>query len=146
MTLTEAIDFLNDNNYTVVLNEDFSIGVSTPCGCDQGIPHSGDGKGCAPVRMGLWQRSPFSTNPFYQGVPDAHHPDYWLNQIHKKKKQHKKKKHRKLHESEIIINDQLLTESDGIKTIFNDNYTVIETNNHTVHIIDDNNNIRIYNF
>lgn len=79
------------------MDEDFSIGVGAPCGLDQGIPHGGDCKGCAPVRMGLWQRSPFSANPFYQGVPDAHHPDYWLNQIPKKKKK-KKKKIRKLRE------------------------------------------------
>lgn len=120
MTLNEAIELLEDNGYIIVegpnvavlkggigcgmtfdfkdkMDEDFSIGVGAPCGLDQGIPHGGDCKGCAPVRMGLWQRSPFSANPFYQGVPDAHHPDYWLNQITKKKKK-KKKKIRKLRE------------------------------------------------
>lgn len=91
MTLNEAIELLEENGYTVI-EEDFSIGVGTPCGLDQGIPHGGDCKGVAPVRMGLYQRSPYSINPFYNHVPDAHHPEYWLNQIHKKK--HKKRKNK----------------------------------------------------
>lgn len=99
MTLNEALDILEVNGFLVEspnldlnqeLNEDFSIGVGAPCGCDQGIPHGGDCKGVAPVRMGLYQRSPYSFNPYFNGVPDAHHPDYWLNQIPKKKKKRKK--------------------------------------------------------
>lgn len=90
MTLDEAIELLEDNGF-IIINEDFSIGVGAPCGCDQGIPHGGDCKGVAPVRMGLYQRSPYSENPFYNGVPDAHHPDYWLKQIHKNKKKKKRK-------------------------------------------------------
>lgn len=80
------------------LEEDFGIGVGAPCGLDQGIPHGGDCKGVAPVRMGLYQRSPFSANPFFRGVPDAHHPAYWLNQIPKKKKKKKKKVHKTIKE------------------------------------------------
>lgn len=85
------------------LKEDFSMGVSGPMGLDQGIPHGGDGKGCVAKHMGLYQRSPFGVNPFYNGVPDAHHPNYWLKQIPKKRK---KRKRRKLHEN--TINDTIL--------------------------------------
>lgn len=104
MTLNEAIDILEENGFVVLendqqeLTEDFGIGVGAPCGLDQGIPHGGDCKGVAPVRMGLYQRSPFSANPFYKGVPDAHHPNYWLNQINKVVKK-KRKKRRKLKEA-----------------------------------------------
>lgn len=101
MTLEEAIDILKKNGYKF-LDEDFGIGVGTPLGADQGIPHGGDCKGCCPQRMGLlYQRSPFKINPFYNGVPAAHHPNYWLNQIPKKKK--KRKKH-KLRESVELAN------------------------------------------
>jgi hypothetical protein len=89
-------DFL-ENEDDLILDEDFSMGVGGPCGLDQGIPHGGDCKGCCPQRMGLYQRSPFSVNPFFAGVAAAHHPGYWLGQIPKKKKRRKKKR-RKLHE------------------------------------------------
>lgn len=93
MTLDEALEILEENGYEVQLNEDFTIGVGSPCGLDQGIPHGGDCKGCCPQRMGLlYQRSPYSINPLYKGVPDAHHPEYWLRQINKKKKKKKKKR------------------------------------------------------
>lgn len=93
MTLDEALELLKENGYTPELNEDFGIGVGAPCGLDQGIPHGGDCKGCAPQRMGLlYQRSPYAINPLYKGVADAHHPDYWLNQLPKKRKKKKKKK------------------------------------------------------
>lgn len=86
-----------DDDDDLILDEDFGIGVGAPCGLDQGIPHGGDCKGCCPQRMGLlYQRSPYSINPFYAGVADAHHPGYWLKQIPKKKR--RKKKRRKLHE------------------------------------------------
>lgn len=89
------VDFL-ENEDDLTLDEDFSMGVGGPCGLDQGIPHGGDCKGCCPQRMGmLYQRSPFSTNPFYRGVAAAHHPGYWLGQIPKKRR---KKKRRKLKE------------------------------------------------
>ena len=102
MTLEEAVEVLKKNGYKV-LDEDFGIGVGAPLGADQGIPHGGDCKGCCPQRMGLlYQRSPFSVNPLYKGVPDAHHPGYWLNQIPKKKK--KKKKKRKLREGVELAN------------------------------------------
>ena len=102
MTLEEAVEVLKKNGYKV-LDEDFGIGVGAPLGADQGIPHGGDCKGCCPQRMGLlYQRSPFSINPLYKGVPDAHHPGYWLNQIPKKKK--KKKKKRKLREGVELAN------------------------------------------
>ena len=102
MTLEEAVEVLKKNGYKV-LNEDFGIGVGAPLGADQGIPHGGDCKGCCPLRMGLmYQRSPFKVNPFYNGVPAAHHPGYWLNQIPKKKK--KKKKKRKLREGVELAN------------------------------------------
>lgn len=98
MELEEALEILKQTGHNVI-DEDFGIGVGAPCGLDQGIPHGGDCKGCCPQRMGLlYQRSPYSINPLYKGVPDAHHPSYWLNQIPKKKK-HKKLKKRKLHES-----------------------------------------------
>lgn len=94
MTLDEAVEILKNNGYKV-LKEDFGIGVGAPLGADQGIPHGGDCKGCCPQRIGLlYQRSPYSVNPLYKGVPDAHHPGYWLNQIPKKKKKKKLKKHR----------------------------------------------------
>ena len=94
MTLDEAVEILKNNGYKV-LEEDFGIGVGAPLGADQGIPHGGDCKGCCPQRMGLlYQRSPYSINPLYKGVPDAHHPGYWLNQIPKKKKKKKLKKRR----------------------------------------------------
>lgn len=101
MKLDEALDILEKCGYDI--NEDFGIGVGGPCGLDQGIPHGGDGKGCCPQRMGLlYQRSPYSVNPLFAGVPAAHHPDYWLNQIPKKKK--KKKKKRKLREGVELAN------------------------------------------
>lgn len=103
--LAEAIDLLEENGYTI-LDEDFGMGVGGPMGLDQGIPHGGDCKGCCPQRMGLYQRSPFSVNPLYRGVPDAHHPNYWLNQIPKKKKKKKYKK-RKKSVNENIITDFL---------------------------------------
>ena len=91
MTLEEAIEYLESNGYRV-LDEDFGIGVGAPCGLDQGIPNGGDCKGCCPQRMGmLLQRSPYSVNPLYKGVPDAHHPEYWLNQLPKKRKKKKRK-------------------------------------------------------
>ena len=91
MSLDEALEILEENGYEVQLNEDFTIGVGSPCGLDQGIPHGGDCKGCCPQRMGLlYQRSPYSVNPLYKGVPDAHHPEYWLRQIKKKKKKKKR--------------------------------------------------------
>ena len=97
MKLDEALEILEKCGYDI--NEDFGIGVGGPCGLDQGIPHGGDGKGCCPQRMGLlYQRSPYSINPLFAGVPAAHHPGYWLNQIPKKKKKKKKKK-RKLSET-----------------------------------------------
>lgn len=95
MNLDEALELLAENGYDTILNEDFGIGVGGPAGLDQGIPHGGDCKGCCPQRMGLFQRSPFSINPLYKGVPDAHHPGYWLNQIPKKRR--KKKKRKKVH-------------------------------------------------
>ena len=98
MKLDEALDILEKCGYDI--NEDFGIGVGGPCGLDQGIPHGGDGKGCCPQRMGLlYQRSPYSVNPLFAGVPAAHHPGYWLNQIPKKKKKKKKKKKHRLSES-----------------------------------------------
>ncbi len=104
------IDFL-ENEDDLVLDEDFSMGVGGPCGLDQGIPHGADCKGCCPQRMGLYQRSPFSVNPFYAGVVAAHHPGYWLGQIPKKKKRHKKKR-RKLHEdSQALAERQELMNS-----------------------------------
>lgn len=102
MTLEEAVEILEKNGYKV-LDEDFGIGVGAPLGADQGIPEGGDCKGCCPQRTGLlYQRSPFSVNPLYKGVPDAHHPDYWLKQIPKKKK--KKRKKRKLREDAKLTN------------------------------------------
>lgn len=92
MNLDEALELLAEYGYDVQLNEDFGIGVGGPAGLDQGIPHGGDCKGCCPQRMGLYQRSPFSVNPLYRGVPDAHHPGYWLNQIPKKRRKKKKRK------------------------------------------------------
>ena len=98
MNLEEALNILKKNGYKV-LDEDFGIGVGAPCGLDQGIPNGGDCKGCCPQRMGLlYQRSPYSINPLYKGVPDAHHPSYWLRQIPKKKKKRKIKK-RKIQEN-----------------------------------------------
>jgi len=95
-----------DDNDDLNLDEDFGIGVGAPCGLDQGIPHGGDCKGCCPQRMGLlYQRSPYSINPFYAGVADAHHPGYWLKQIPKKKR--RKKKRRKLHEDAQSKNELL---------------------------------------
>lgn len=91
MTLDEALEILEESGYTV-LDEDFSIGVGAPCGADQGIPHGGDCIGVAPARLGpLFTRSPYSRNPNYKGVPDAHHPEYWLRQIRKRKKKKKRK-------------------------------------------------------
>lgn len=106
MELEEAVEYLKKNGYKV-LDEDFGIGVGAPCGLDQGIPHGGDGKGCCPQRMGLlYQRSPYSINPLYKGVPDAHHPQYWLNQIPKKKRKKLKRRKRKLHESaDVSVDD-----------------------------------------
>lgn len=102
MTLEEAVEILEKNGYKV-LDEDFGIGVGAPLGADQGIPEGGDCKGCCPQRTGLlYQRSPFSVNPLYKGVPDAHHPGYWLKQIQKKKK--KKRKKRKLREGAELAN------------------------------------------
>jgi len=40
----------------------------------------------------LFTRSPYSRNPNYKGVPDAHHPEYWLRQIRKRRKKKKKLK------------------------------------------------------
>ena len=75
MKIDEALDILEKCGYDI--NEDFGIGVGGPCGLDQGIPHGGDGKGCCPQRMGLlYQRSPYSVNPLFAGVPAAHHPGY----------------------------------------------------------------------
>lgn len=120
--LNEAIDITLDNNVSKLcrdvteakaylttlfndfLTEDFSMGVGGPMGLDQGIPHGGDGKGCVAKRMGLYQRSPFGTNPYFNGVPDAHHPNYWLNQIPKKRK---KRRRRRLHEN--MINNAFAT-------------------------------------
>lgn len=97
------VDFL-ENEDDLTLDEDFSMGVGGPCGLDQGIPHGGDCKGCCPQRMGmLYQRSPFSTNPFYRGVAAAHHPGYWLGQIPKKRR---KKKRRKLKEDAQSIQER----------------------------------------
>lgn len=106
--LNEAYDIILDNNVsklckdfneallklkslikTGTMYEEFSIGVGAPVGLDQGIPHGGDCKGCYAQHMGLYQRSPFSINPFYNGVPDAHHPDYWLKQTKKRRKKKK---------------------------------------------------------
>ena len=42
MTLDEELDILEENGYEVQLNEDFTMGVGSPCGLDQGIPHGGD--------------------------------------------------------------------------------------------------------
>ena len=98
MTLDEALELLEENCYKV-LDEDFGIGVGGPLGADQGIPHGGDCKGCCPQRMGLlYQRSPFKVNPLYNGVPAAHHPGYWLNQIPKKKRKKKKRRLREGYE------------------------------------------------
>lgn len=99
MKLEEAIEILKNSGFNV-MDEDFGIGVGAPCGLDQGIPHGGDGKGCCPQRMGLFQRSPYSLNPLYKGVPDAHHPEYWLRQLPKKKKRKKIRK-RKLSENSL---------------------------------------------
>lgn len=141
MTLDEAIELLEENGYKV-LDEDFGIGVGGPLGADQGIPHGGDCKGCCPQRMGLlYQRSPFKTNPLYNGVPAAHHPGYWLNQIPKKKRKKKKRRLREgyeLRESietfedscwtmyskffDKTIDDEQKTESDFIKGFETNNY------------------------
>ena len=94
LDIVEAIELLEKEGYDII-KEDFGMGVGGPMGLDQGIPHGGDCKGCCPQRMGLYQRSPFSVNPLYHGVPNAHHPDYWLNQIPKKKKKRKKLRRRK---------------------------------------------------
>lgn len=64
-------------------DEDFTVGVGAPCGLDQGIPHGGDCKGVAMVKWG--QHAP-------TGVKAAHYPQYWLNQLPRKKKKKKKKK------------------------------------------------------
>lgn len=115
MTLEEAVEVLKKNGYKI-LNEDFGIGVGAPLGADQGIPHGGDCKGCCPQRMGLlYQRSPFSVNPLYKGVPDAHHPGYWLNQIPKKKR--KKKKKRKLREG-VELTDTIESFEDACWTLY----------------------------
>lgn len=98
--LAEIAEFLENNGYEVI-KEDFSMGVGAPMGLDQGIPHGGDCKGCYAQRMGLYQRSPFSKNPLYDGVPDAHHPDYWLHQIPKKKRKKLRRKRKHVNENRI---------------------------------------------
>lgn len=117
LDIVEAIELLEDAGYEV-MNEDFSMGVGAPVGLDQGIPHGGDCKGCYAQRMGLYQRSPYSVNPFYNGVPSAHHPSYWLNQIPKKKK---KKLRRRKKVNEGVIGDFLKRNQpvfDPIKKIY----------------------------
>lgn len=96
-----------EDNY---VNEDFGIGVGGAAGLDQGIPHGGDCKGCYAKRVGLYQRSPYTKNPLYHGVTDAHHHRYWLNQIPKKKR--RKKLHRKK-----TVNENFLTNLFKKKTI-----------------------------
>lgn len=139
MTVEEAIKILEENG--MQLDEDFGIGVGAPCGLDQGIPHGGDGKGCCPQRMGLlFHRSPFSVNPFFAGVPNAHHPQYWLNQIPKKKK--KKKKKRKLKESFSVIG----TYNDENEKVyeFDDGTYIRENMDGTITVIDENGESRSY--
>ena len=92
-SLDEALEILAKTGYNIDLNEDFGIGVGGPAGLDQGIPHGGDCVGTAPRRMGCAHRPPHGLggNPFFNGVPDAHHPQYWLNQIKVRKKKRRKK-------------------------------------------------------
>lgn len=139
MTVEEALEILKENGVT--LDEDFGISVGAPCGLDQGIPHGGDGKGCCPQRMGLlFHRSPFSVNPFFAGVPSAHHPQYWLNQIPKKKK---KKKKRKLKESFSVIG-QYIDENNEKVYEFDDGMYIRKNTDGTVTVVDEDGESRSY--
>lgn len=77
----------------IALSEDFSMGVGAPLGLDQGIPHSGDCKGVMPVRMQFVKSTGTKPNPKFAKPLK---PQYWLNQIPKKKK---RKKSKRIHES-----------------------------------------------
>ena len=90
--------------------------------------------------MGLmFQRSPFSVNPFFAGVPNAHHPQYWLNQIPKKKK---KKKKRKLRESFSVIG----TYNDDNEKVyeFDDGTYIRENMDGTITVVDEDGESRSY--
>lgn len=138
MTVEEAIKILEENG--VQIDEDFGIGVGAPCGLDRGIPHGGDGKGCCPQRMGLlFQRSPYAVNPLFAGVPAAHHPQYWLNQIPKKKK---KKKKRKLKESFSVIGTY--TDENEKVYEFDDGTYIRENMDGTITIVDEDGESRSY--
>ena len=92
MKLNEAIELLEANGYTVILNEDFGCGVAD-CGADQGIPHSKDC--CAVPMMRLGEPAPYGKiqklKPHHEGAaPFWRRQDMTIGKIKKKKRKKKR--------------------------------------------------------
>lgn len=90
--IREAIQILETNGYTVILNEDFGCGVAD-CGADQGIPQSGDCKAVPMMRLG--DPAPYGKiqklKSHHEGAaPFWRRSDMTIGRI--KKKKHKKKR------------------------------------------------------
>lgn len=98
LNLIEALKILEDNGY--IISEDFSIGVGSPAGLDQGIPLEGDCKGCYPQYMGLYKR-----HSLFNELNASHQANYWTKQV--KNRKHKRNKKHKINNNLIKHNKDL---------------------------------------
>lgn len=126
---------IRDNFRAATVNEDFGMGVGSPCGLDQGIPHGGDCKGCNPCMVASVGH-PVKHPP--KSAAMALTPGYWLSQIPRKKKKKKKLKknlRREAYEYLRPVKEEKINESfdadwkffcDEIKDILINEYNMTE--------------------